>query len=303
MTTLAPLALVLTLFAQGPSAATAADDLSAVKDLYASASFEEALTRLASVQSRLSPEQTEQYRALCLLGLGRSGEAEQSLQRLVEANPLYEIPESEVPPRLVTMYHDVRKRLLPATTRDLYAKAKAAFDAKQYASASSQFREMLALIGDDDNASGTDLSDLKMLGEGFLKLSDGEVIAAAKAAQDAAARAAAAATPAAPAPPPAPVIYGAENADVMPPADLDRRLPLWNPPTVVARTLEYRGLLEVVIDERGLVESATLRKPVAPTYDPMLLDAAKHWKFQPATRNGAPVKYRKTFDIVLAPRR
>jgi hypothetical protein len=79
MTTLTPLALVLTtLLAQGPSATTAVDDLSTVKDLYASASFEEALTRLANVQNRLSPEQTEQYRALCLLGLGRSDEAEQS---------------------------------------------------------------------------------------------------------------------------------------------------------------------------------------------------------------------------------
>jgi TonB family protein len=300
MTTLAPLALVLTLLAQGPSATTSADDLAAVKDLYASASFEEALTRLANVQSRLSPEQTEQYRALCLLGLGRSDEAEQSLQRLVEANPLYEIPESEVSPRLVTMYHDVRKRLLPATTRDLYAKAKTAFDAKQYASASSQFREMLALIGDADNSADADLSDLKMLGEGFLKLSEGEVIAAAQAAQAAAAaRAAAAAAPVAP---PPPSIYGADSVDVVPPVDVDRRLPPWNPPTVVARTMEYRGLLEVVVDERGMVESAVLRKPVTPTYDSVLLDAAKRWKFQPATLNGAPVKYRKTFDIVLAPR-
>jgi TonB family protein len=301
MTTLTPLVLVLTtLLAQGPSATTAADDLATVKDLYASASFEEALTQLANVQSRLSPEQTEQYRALCLLGLGRSDEAQQSLERLVEANPLYEIPESDVPPRLVTMYHDVRKRLLPATTRDLYAKAKTAFDGKQYASASSQFREMLALIGDSDNSNDADLSDLKMLGEGFLKLSDGEVIAAAQAAQEAARAAAAAA--AVPATPPPPSIYGIENTDVVPPAEIDRRLPLWNPPTVVARTTEYRGLLEVVIDERGAVESVTLRKPVTPTYDPMLLDAAKRWKFQPATRNGVPVKYRKTFDIVLAPR-
>jgi TonB family protein len=300
MTTLAPLALVLTLLAQGPSATTSADDLATVKDLYASASFEEALTRLANVQSRLSPEQTEQYRALCLLGLGRSDEAEQSLERLVDANPLYEIPESEVSPRLVTMYHEVRKRLLPATTRDLYAKAKTAFDAKQYASASAQFRSMLALIGDADNSADADLSDLKMLGEGFLKLSDGEVIAAAQAAQAAAAARAAAA--AAPVVPPPPSIYSADNVDVVPPADVDRRLPLWNPPTVVARTTEYRGLLEVVVDERGAVESVVLRKPVTPTYDPMLLDAAKRWKFQPATRNGAPVKYRKTFDIVLAPR-
>jgi tetratricopeptide (TPR) repeat protein len=301
MTTLTPLVLVLTtLLAQGSSATTAADDLATVKDLYASASFEEALTQLANVQSRLSPEQTEQYRALCLLGLGRSDEAQQSLERLVEANPLYEIPESDVPPRLVTMYHDVRKRLLPATTRDLYAKAKTAFDGKQYASASSQFREMLALIGDNDNSNDADLSDLKMLGEGFLKLSDGEVIAAAQAAQEAARAAAAAA--AVPATPPPPSIYGIENTDVVPPAEIDRRLPLWNPPTVVARTTEYRGLLEVVIDERGAVESATLRKPVTPAYDPILLDATKHWKFQPATRNGVPVKYRKTFDIVLAPR-
>ncbi|MEO8481017.1 MAG: hypothetical protein ABI634_02335 [Acidobacteriota bacterium] len=305
MITVTTVALALTtMLAQGPAAISAADDLSAVKDLYASASFEEALTRLAGAEDRLSKEQTEQYRALCLLGLGRTDEAQSSLERMVAAKPLYAIPESDVSPRLVAMYREVRKRMLPGAARDLYAKAKADFDAKQYASAAAQFRDMLAVVNDSDmgdRAAG--LADLKMLGEGFLKLADGEVVSAARAAQAAAAARAAAVTPAAPVAPAAPLIYTAEDKSVVPPVDIERRLPMWNPPTVMARTTEYRGILELLIDERGNVEAANIRKPVAPTYDPILLMAAKSWKFQPATRNGAPVKFRKTIDILLAPRR
>lgn len=305
MITATTIALALTaMLAQGPAAVSAADDLSAVKDLYASASFEEALTRLAGAEERLGKEQTEQYRALCLLGLGRTDEAESSLERMVAAKPLYSIPESDVSPRLIAMFREVRKRMLPATARELYAKAKADYDARQYASAAAQFRDMLAVVNDADMGDrAADLSDLKMLGEGFLKLADGEVVAAARAAQAAAAARAAAAAPAAPAAPPVPVIYSADDTSVVPPADIERRLPMWNPPTVMARTTEYRGMLELVIDERGVVESAVLRKTVAPTYDPLLLIAAKAWKFQPATRNGVPVKYRKNIDILLAPQR
>ncbi len=305
MITATTVALALaTMLAQGPAAISAADDLSAVKDLYASASFEEALTRLAGAEDRLGKEQTEQYRALCLLGLGRTEEAQSSLERMVAAKPLYSIPESDVSPRLVAMFREVRKRMLPGAARDLYAKAKADYDAKQYASAASQFRDMLAVINDADMGDrAASLSDLKMLGEGFLKLADGEVVAAARAAQAAAAARAAAVTPVVPVAPPAPVIYSADDKSVVPPADVERRLPMWNPPTVMARTTEYRGVLELIIDERGAVESAVLRKPVAPTYDPVLLIAAKSWKFQPATRDGVPVKYRKSIDILLAPRR
>lgn len=305
MITATTIALALTaMLAQGPAAVSAADDLSAVKDLYASASFEEALTRLAGAEERLGKEQTEQYRALCLLGLGRTDEAESSLERMVAAKPLYSIPESDVSPRLIAMFREVRKRMLPATARELYAKAKADYDARQYASAAAQFRDMLAVVNDADMGDrAADLSDLKMLGEGFLKLADGEVVAAARAAQAAAAARAAAVAPAAPAAPPVPVIYSADDTSVVPPADIERRLPMWNPPTVMARTTEYRGMLELVIDERGVVESAVLRKTVAPTYDPLLLIAAKAWKFQPATRNGVPVKYRKNIDILLAPQR
>lgn len=305
MITLTTVALALTAtLAQGPAAISAADDLSAVKDLYASASFEEALTRLAGAEERLGKEQTEQYRALCLLGLGRTEEAQSSLERMVAAKPLYSIPESDVSPRLVAMFREVRKRMLPGAAHDLYAKAKADYDAKQYASAASQFRDMLAIINDADMGDrAASLSDLKMLGEGFLKLADAEVVAAARAAQAAAAARAAAVTPVAPVAPPAPTIYSADDKSVVPPVDVERRLPMWNPPTVMARTTEYRGVLELVIDERGAVESAVLRKPVAPTYDPVLLTAAKSWKFQPATRDGVPVKYRKNIDILLAPRR
>ena len=294
------IALALTtLLAQGPAALTAADDLSAVKDLYASASFEEALTRLASAEDRLGKEQTEQYRALCLLGLGRTAEAELSLERMVSAKPLYEIPASEVSPRLVTMFREVRKRILPTAARDLYAKAKASYDAKQYANAASEFRDMLAIINDGDMGTRADgLADLKLLGEGFLKLADGEVVNAAKAAQ--AARAAAV-VPAPPAPR-VPVIYSPEDRTVVAPVDIDRRLPAWTPATAIARTMEHHGLLEVVINEQGKVESATLRKSVEPSYDRDLLAATKSWTFKPATRDGVAVKYRKGFDIVLTPR-
>jgi len=305
MITATTIALALTtMLAQGPAAITAADDLSAVKDLYASASFEEALTRLAGAEERLGKEQTEQYRALCLLGLGRTDEAQSSLERMVAAKPLYAIPESDVSPRLVAMFREVRKRMLPGAARDLYGKAKINFDSKQYAMAASQFRDMLTLINDGDMGDRAEsLADLKMLGEGFLKLADGEVVAAARSAQAAAAARVTAVTPAAPVAPAAPVIYTADDKSVVPPVDIERRLPMWNPPTVMARTTEYRGVLELVIDERGAVESAILRKPVAPTYDQVLLLAAKGWKFQPATRNGVPVKYRKNIDILLAPRR
>lgn len=297
------------LLAQSPVNGGGTSDLAAVKDLYASASFEEALTRLASAEPRLGTEQTEQYRALCLLGLGRTNEAQTSLERMVTANPLYSIPESDVSPRLVAMYRDVRKRMLPSAARDLYQRAKANFDNKQYSAAASQFREMLAVMSDEDMGDrAAALSDMKMLGEGFLKLADAEVISAARAQQAAAqqaaaARAAAVQAAATPVAPPAPIVYSSANSAVSGPVDIDRRLPLWNAPTVLARTMEFRGEIEVVIDERGRVEAVTVTKPVAPTYDPVLLNAAKNWKFQPATLNGAPVKYRKSFEIVLAPQR
>jgi hypothetical protein len=61
-------------------------------------------------------------------------------------------------------------------------------------------------------------------------------------------------------------------------------------------------VLEVIISESGTVDSAILRDPVAIFYDNALLEAAMSWRFQPATLDGQPVKYRKLLEIVHSPR-
>ena len=64
-----------------------AADLSAAKSLYASASYEEALTMLSSLEAGENFEQVHQLRALCLLALGRTREGEETIERLVLHNP------------------------------------------------------------------------------------------------------------------------------------------------------------------------------------------------------------------------
>src|SRR5437868_3712126 len=110
------------------SFSAAAADLNAAKSLYASASFDEALAELRAVESAAdgsaSREDIEQYRALCYIALGKTVDARQALERLVNIKPAYTMSEADVSPKLVTMFHDVRRRQLPVIIRDLYARGK-----------------------------------------------------------------------------------------------------------------------------------------------------------------------------------
>lgn len=277
--------------------AAAAPDLANVRELYASASYAEALEVLGSLESTDNTEVVEQYRALCLLGLGRTADAERALERIVIRRPLYVIPAAEVSPRVVTMFHDIRRRSLPGAARQLYTRAKASYDSKDHATAVAQFKDVLALIKDPDAAAeGASLNELKQLAEGFLALSEAALAAAAP--------------PPAPAPTPAPVaevakapgvprVYTASDSDVVPPQAITRTMPGWRPPSTIIAQRSFRGTLEVIVNEQGTVDWAGISKPSFPSYDADLLSATKAWRFRPATKRGEPVKYRLAVEVVL----
>ena len=60
-----------------------------------------------------------------------------------------------------------------------------------------------------------------------------------------------------------------------------------------------RGLVEVVVDEQGRVVAMTMRASIHPSYDAMVLGAARDWKYQPAQLNGQPVRFRRLISVAV----
>ncbi len=324
MITVAPWVVVLLAVgvAQAQQPSVALSDLDTVKSLYASAAYEEVLRRLDQVAPAAETAQLDEYRALSLIALGRTDEAEQAFERMVRQAPEFVIPGGTVSPRIATLFSDVRQRVLSEVVRDRYAKARATFDDKDYPAARTEFSSLLAVLAAPDVAGVVDPDgDLKQLVEGFLTLATQEIDLAARAAAPAAdapaAGTSAAGTPAAdgaaaPGPAAAPpaqtaeqrvAIYSANDTDVTPPVEISRRMPPWAPPAIMARSAQYQGTLEIVVDEQGTVASAAMIRPTIESYDLTLLEAARKWRFEPASRHGEPVKYRMTYVVSLEPRR
>jgi TonB family protein len=281
------------------------DDLAAARSLYAAGDYETALTRLESARTdHHTADEVDQYRALCLLALGRIDETEKALRDLVDRRPGFRMSEDDVSPRLIAMFHTVRRQLLPGIVRALYARAKTTFEEKRFADAVSALREVVELIDDADLVDeAASLADLKMVSQGFLRLAELEV-EKERAAAEAAARAApaAAAPQPQPAAPPAPEVYSEQDVEVTPPVALSRPIPPWRPTSASVGERTYQGHLRVVVDETGRVESAAIVRPFLPGYEELLLEAAKTWQFTPATRNGVAVKYVRIFTIDVSPR-
>ncbi len=142
-------------------------ELGNAKTLYAQASYEDALVQLNGITDADVANQVDQYRALCLLALGRDREAQASLERIVVRAPLYVVKSDDASPKLVTLFQQVRQRTLPAAAKDLYAKARVSFDGKRFPEARAQFEEMLAVLKDAAVGESSPVADLKQLGEGF----------------------------------------------------------------------------------------------------------------------------------------
>jgi tetratricopeptide (TPR) repeat protein len=291
------LAAFLAAFVSPPVAAQ--DTLARAKDLYASAAYDEALALLNKYDHATGTEglEVEVYRAFCLLALGRGDEARKVIQQIVEVNPSYQPSQTQMSPRLLETFRDVRRRVLPTIVRQSYAEAKASFEHKDFELAEKQFEQLIALLGDGDLVASTELSDLRILSNGFLDLIK-TMPQIAKAVPQAAPQPALASPIR---PEPAPAIYGLEDPEITPPVAISQVMPPWHPSRQESQT--YEGTLILVIDEKGDVASVSSQGNLAPYYALLLNRAAKNWKFRPATRNGVPVKFRKIVAIRLSPDR
>jgi len=287
--------LAVTILLSAAGAYAQDGDLNAARELYASASYDDALAVLNRLRSSDHPPNQsraiEQYRAFCLLALGRAADAQQAIEAVVAAEPSYTPNESDVSPRVRTAFADVRRRMLPVIIQQKYAQAKTAFDRKEFGAAASGFSQVLVALADpavSAEAARPPLSDLRMLAVGF------EELAAKAAAPPPAAPAPVVPAVAPPPPPPPPMrVFSGDDKNVIPPSVITQTLPLFPGPVVVPRS----GILEVLINEQGEVESAVMTDSVTSAYDRLVLAATRTWRYKPASANGMPVKYRKIVQI------
>jgi hypothetical protein len=279
-------------------AASGSDDtLGRAKSLYAAAAYDEALAVLDQLQDAAPAEDSTsiaEYKVFCLLALDRRDEARQNIDGILHHNPLYLPSADQASPRMQSIFRDVRRQSLPKIVVERYTAAKAAFERKD-PGAAQQFDEVLTLLDDHDLDQTSTLTDLRAVASAFRDLARAVAASAPILAE---------AKPALPPPlPPEPVrniIYTSADTDVTPPVAQSQKMPMWRPSALEAEK-EFRGALRLLIDESGSVISATMPATTRAAYDQLLIRAARDWKFLPAQRQGAPVRYLKVIEIQLKP--
>jgi hypothetical protein len=89
-------------------------------------------------------------------------------------------------------------------------------------------------------------------------------------------------------------IYSPDSRGVSAPVGVKPQLPRRLPAELDPNGL---GRIELIVSSDGTVESVKLLKAPRNVHDSMFLSAAKAWQFQPALKDGFPVRYRKTVWI------
>ena len=277
-------AAVLALAAAQPVLAQSA--LQQVKDLYASAAYEDTLSAVTSLGATDPKPEVEQYRVFSLVALGRLPEAEQAVEAVLKAHPRFHPESADASPRIQELFAKVRSRIGPVALKAMYADAKAALDKKDRDAAVALFGEMLQVADDPDIRDQPLVGELKTLGTGFLELS--RALPARAGAPSVAGET--------PAPPAAATV----PSTITGPIAIRETLPGWNPPNSSSR-VEFEGTVHVNISATGTVESAEIIKSIHPVYDALLLRAVKAWTYQPARRNGVPMPSDKMVTVRLKP--
>jgi hypothetical protein len=288
----------------GAITVAAQDPLAAARDLYASAAYEEALATLTRLHddatAAAQAEQVEQYRAFCLFALGRTREAVGVSEDLIAKNPTLQLDSAEASPRIISMFAEVRKRLLPGLIREHYRTARAALDAKDAAGAEAQFGEVRRMIDEAEKVNAIDetLADMRVLVDGFLDLARTSRAAAAPRPALQPPTPAASDVPSKSQPPPPPAIFDSTAPGVTAPVAIHQDVPSYPRSLVtIVKTDVTKGTLEVLIDENGNVERSVMRDSVNPIYDGLVVRASKTWKYRPALMGDRPVKYVKLIAI------
>jgi TonB family protein len=305
--------LVCLTFGQTNAGAQTGSPLDRARSLYDSASFDEALVlldRVSSAQPESDVEEVQRYRALCLLALNRTSDAQHAIEIVFSRDPLFRLSDGDVTPRMRTAFDDVRRRLIPKVTQQLYASAKLTFDRKEYELAVTQFSDLLTFLEDADVRELPSLKEYRTLATGFRDLSQVALVTATKPA------------PAPPAPDPIaqgqPVMGQTADALSLPAAGANSgAVPaapgILEPPVVVRQQMPLwlgmreflprgnRGTLRVIVDEHGNVDDARVIESLHTVYDALLLSAARTWKYEPAKLDGKPVRYVKMIEVVLKP--
>lgn len=269
--------------------------LDRVRSLYVSAAYEDALALLAGPAPAATVDVADKYRALCLLALNRTPEAEEVLDRLLVRNPSFQMTQAEASPRVIALLADVRRRVLLRDLETRYAQARADYDAGRFRDAAVGFGQVVLTTSNPGVAGAPRVEDLRRLADEYRLLASARTDSPASTENVRTARALD--------PEPAGTrVFTRLDAAVHPPVELDRKMPAWSPPRDVAWR-SFRGLIEVLVNERGAVDDARLIERIAPFYDGPLLASARTWRFKPASLNGLPVKFRQQLDIVMRPPR
>lgn len=281
----------------------AQDSLQAAKDLYAAAAYEDALSTLGRLKAAATPEltrQAAQYRAFCLFALGRTREAESIAEAIIRRDPTAQLDAPDVSPRLERMFGQVRKRLLPELVHNRIRDARAELDRSNFVAATPLLAEAEAMLL-EARAAGIPadaLGDFGFLIDGFRQLIRAEEQPRPSPQTLAVARAVSPVTRPLPPPPIVRVFYSAEDKTVVPPVVLEEAMPaLPQDAIMIAQAWKVSGVLRVVIDETGQVADATIDRALQASVQARVLDAAHHWKYLPAIKDGVPVRFVKTIAL------
>ena len=266
------------------------DALQVIKDLYASASYEEALAAVAKLDPATPNLEAEQYRVFCLVALGRLDEADKAVEAVLMSHPEYRPDAALASPRIQALFSQVRRRIGPGLVKRTYQLGKAAMDRKDREEAVAQFEAMLRVADDADVRNEAGIAELRELGAGFLELSRAMPAKNAPPVPAAPPAALPSATPASP-----------RLNPIVAPIVVQQRFPQWVPPDAVSRTRDFRGSVRVQISAEGKVTSAEIVKSVHPAYDQQLLRAARGWLYEPARKDGVPIPSEKTVEVAVGP--